>query len=302
MENETYKRLLERLRGLRVAAVAFSGGADSTLLLAAAKEALGDRVLALTAVTPYMERQEVADTVALSGQLGVRHELVELGLPDGMEANPPERCYICKRALYGKLREVAQEAGFPQVLDGSNLDDLRDYRPSLRALRELEIESPLLACKISKAEVRSISEALGLVTWDKPDKACLLTRLPMGTRVSMEVLQRVEEAERFLKTRGYNWVRVRVHDDLARIEVSSDQRPRLLDEAEIVAEALEGFGFRHVALDLLGYRLGSMNPSGQLGDRGFLGEFAERAVGLIPENGAEGEDEQRQLGLKCRLL
>lgn len=267
MENEIYARLLERLRGFKVAAVAFSGGADSTLLLAAAKEALGDRVLALTVVTPYMERQEVADTLSLSSHLGARHELVELDMPEGIEANPPQRCYVCKRALYGKLLEVAREAGFPRVLDGSNLDDLSDYRPGLRALRELEIESPLLACKISKAEVRRLSETLGLSTWNKPTNACLLTRLPIGVRVSMLDLQRVEEAERFLKARGYAWVRVRMHGNLARIEVAPEQRAQLLEDADVIAKTLGEFGFRHVTLDLLGYRLGSMNPNGEPGEQ-----------------------------------
>lgn len=282
MQNEVYQRLLERLCGLNVAAVAFSGGADSTLLLAAAKEALGDRVLALTAVTPYMERQEVADTLALSNQLGVRHELVELDMPGNIEENPPERCYICKRALYVKLLDVAQGVGFPHVLDGSNLDDLADYRPGLRALRELEVDSPLLACKISKADVRRLSKALGLSTWNKPTNACLLTRLPIGTRVSMEDLHRVEEAERFLKARGYAWVRVRMHGELARIEVAPEQRQRLLEEADSVVHTLEGLGFRHVALDLLGYRLGSMNPT----DHPCAGRAPDPATG----QGVEGEN------------
>ncbi|MEA3277232.1 MAG: ATP-dependent sacrificial sulfur transferase LarE [Pseudomonadota bacterium] len=260
MEDEIYRRLVDRLRRMEVAAVAFSGGADSTFLLAAAREALGDRVLALTAVTPYMGRQEVADALTLSAGLRVRHELVELDMPEAMATNPPERCYICKRALYEKLLEVARTAGFPRVLDGSNLDDLQDYRPGLRALRELEIECPLLECRINKAEVRRLSHGLGLPTWNKPTDACLLTRLPVGVRIVMEDLQRVEEAEQFLRQRGYDWVRVRMHADLARVEVDPQQRQRLLDEADEVTKVLTELGFRHVAMDLLGYRLGSMNP------------------------------------------
>jgi uncharacterized protein len=213
-----------------------------------------------------MERQEVADTVAVSAQLGVRHDLVELPMPPGMEANPPERCYICKRALFGKLLEAAREAGFGRVLDGSNLDDLGDYRPGLRALRELGIDSPLLACKISKADVRRLSRSLGLPTWDKPTNACLLTRLPVGNRVSMEDLHRVEEAERFLRARGDLGIRVRVHADLARIEVASEQRSQLLAEAEAVAKVMEELGFRHTSLDLRGYRHGNMNAAGVVGD------------------------------------
>jgi uncharacterized protein len=296
MENEIYQRLLARLRDLKVAAVGFSGGADSTLLLAAAKEALGDRVLALTAVTPYMERQEVADTLALTSQMGVRHELVELDMPEGIEANPPERCYICKRALYTKLLDVAREAGFAPVLDGSNLDDLSDYRPGLRALRELAVESPLLGCKISKAEVRRLSESLRLPTWNKPTNACLLTRLPIGTRVSMEVLQRVEEAERFLKAQEYSWVRVRMHGDLARIEVAPEQRLRLLEEADAVADALSGLGFRHVTLDLLGYRLGSMNPTGSGGDPIEVSDASEDAVGGARDDGNGSSDPGKKAG------
>jgi len=262
MEPDIYKRLLDHLRGVKAAAVGFSGGADSTFLLMATKEALSERVLALTAVTPYTERQEVTDALALGAQLGVRHELVELDMPEGVEANPPDRCYICKRALFGKLLEVAQNAGFGRVLEGSNLDDLGDFRPGMRALLELEIESPLLKCKISKADVRRLSESLGLSTWNKPTNACLLTRLPIGQRVTMEDLNRLEEAERFLRTRGFVCVRVRMHGDLARIEVTPEQRRQLLEESEAITELLQELGFRHITMDLLGYRLGSMDPIG----------------------------------------
>jgi len=260
MENNDYRRLTDSLRQMKVVAVAFSGGADSTLLLAAACDALGDRVMAFTVVTPYMERQEIADALALAAELDVRHELVEMDIPENMESNPRDRCYICKRALFERILERARDAGFPRVLDGSNLDDLNDYRPGLRALRELGIASPLLECRMTKSDVRRLSAERGLSTSNKPTNACLLTRLPIGTRISMEDLQRVEEAERMLKSRGYSWVRVRMHGRLARIEVEKRQRARLIDDAEFIIEALESLGFRHVTLDLCGYRLGSMNP------------------------------------------
>jgi uncharacterized protein len=218
-------------------------------------------VLALTAVSPFLERQEIGDALAFAAELGVRHELVELGMPEGMEDNPPDRCYVCKCALYGKLMATAREAGFSRVLDGSNRDDLSDYRPGLRALRELGIPSPLIDCGLGKDDVRRLSKAVGLRTWDKPANACLLTRLPTGVRVAMEDLQSVEEAERFLKARGYRWVRVRRHESLARIEVDPEQRAQLLADADEVTAALEGLGFRHVTLDMRGYRLGSMNPA-----------------------------------------
>jgi len=280
MADDRYKRLLERLREMKEVAVGFSGGTDSTLLLAASKEALGDRVLALTVVTPYMERQEVADALALGTQLGVRHELVEMDMPPNLVTNPLERCYVCKLALYGKLLLAAREGGFERVIDGSNLDDLGDHRSGQRALRELKIDSPLLACKLSKADVRRISESLGLPTWAKPTNACLLTRLPVGRRVTMEDLHQVEEAERFLRVRGYVWIRVRMHGDLARIEVAPQQRMRLLEEADVVVEALQGLGFRHVTLDLLGYGVGSMNSIRCLGDSDESDTSSEPAVTL----------------------
>jgi pyridinium-3,5-biscarboxylic acid mononucleotide sulfurtransferase len=262
MEDGVYRRLLERLRKLQAVSVAFSGGADSALLLAAAKEALGDRVLALTAVTPYMVRQEIADALALAAELRVQHQLVEIPMPEGMDDNPPDRCYLCKRALYTRLMEVAEEQGFVSVLDGTNLDDLRDYRPGLRALGELGVRSPLLECGIGKVDVRRLARAIGLPTWRKPTNTCLLTRMPFGRKVTMEGLQRIEEAERLLTDRGYDWVRVRCHGDLARIEVAPELRQRVLEEAEVVIHGLEALGFRYVTLDLRGYQLGSMNIPG----------------------------------------
>jgi uncharacterized protein len=251
--------LIERLEGLDRAAVAFSGGADSTLLLALLRERLGEeRVIALTAVTPYMVRQEIGDAVGLTSKLGVRHELVEMAMPEGMERNPPDRCYRCKQAMFQRLRESAAELGFETVLDGSNTDDAEELRPGLRALRELGIRSPFIEAGIDKAAVRTMARQMELPTWHKPTNACLLTRLRFNVRVSMDHLQRIEEAERFLADLGYTWVRVRCHDDLARIEVAPVQRERLLSDAAVVIDGIQRFGFRHVAMDLAGYQTGSM--------------------------------------------
>jgi len=255
------RQLLDTLSGLGTAAVAFSGGADSTLILRAARDAIGSsRVIALTVVTPYMVRQEIGDAIAMCEKLGVRQVLVEMPMPAGVEGNPPDRCYRCKRAMFERLLDAAAEHGHQVVLDGSNLDDTDDYRPGLRALRELGVRSPLIECGIGKEAVRTIARSLGLPTWQKPSNACLLTRLPYNRQVTMDRLQQIEEAERFLNGRGYQWVRVRLHEDaLARVEVAPEQRRRLLDEADEVVDALRGLGLRHVTLDLIGYRLGSMN-------------------------------------------
>jgi uncharacterized protein len=179
-----------------------------------------------------------------------------------MGDNPPDRCYLCKRALFTRLIAVAEEQGFAAVLDGSNVDDLTDYRPGLRALGELGVKSPFLECGIGKEDVRRLARALGLPTWRKPTNTCLLTRIPFGRKITMETLQRIEEAERLLLDRGYDWVRVRCHGDLARIEVAPGLRRRLLDEADPIIEGMEGLGFRYVTLDLRGYQLGSMNAPG----------------------------------------
>jgi pyridinium-3,5-biscarboxylic acid mononucleotide sulfurtransferase len=259
--DDRYRQLLDSLSRLDTAAVAFSGGADSTLILRLARDAIGSsRVVALTVVTPYMVRQEIGDAVALCEQLGVRQELIEMPMPDGIEGNPPDRCYRCKRAMFERLLDAAAEHGHRIVLDGSNLDDTEDYRPGLRALDELGVRSPLIECGIGKEAVRAIARSLGLPTSEKPSNACLLTRLPYNRQVTMDRLQQIEEAERFLNGRGYRWVRVRLHDEaLARIEVAPEQRRRLLDEAEEVVAALSELGFRYVTMDLVGYHLGSMN-------------------------------------------
>jgi len=256
-----YRRLLELLRELRSVAVACSGGLDSGLLLAAAHRALGDRALALTVVTPYMASREVAEASELTASLGVRHRVLELPIPAAIADNPPDRCYRCKSALFAELKAVAVAEGCAWLADGTNRDDLDDYRPGFRALRELGIRSPLLEVGLGKADIRRYARALGLPVWNKPASACLLTRLPHHTQVDPDALRRIEAAERALSDLGFGAVRVRCHDDLARIELDRGEHPRLLDEsvgARAVA-ALTACGFRYVTLDLQGYRMGSFN-------------------------------------------
>ncbi|MCC6135723.1 MAG: ATP-dependent sacrificial sulfur transferase LarE [Candidatus Contendobacter sp.] len=264
-----YQGLQAILRGMESVAVACSGGLDSSLLLAAVQIALGERVIALTVVTPYMATHEIAGAKVLTSLLGVRHRVLELPIPTEIAHNPPDRCYRCKRALFEKLQVVAITEGCAWLADGSNRDDLQDYRPGMRALQELGIRSPLLEAGLGKAEIRRYARALNLPVWNQPAQACLLTRLPHGTEVSEEQLRQVEAAEQALRDLGFHAVRVRCHTDLARIELDRAEQARLLDAAlaDQVTAAVLGCGFRYVALDLHGYRMGSFNaaPGGVIG-------------------------------------
>ena len=247
-------------------AVAFSGGVDSAFLLAIAADVLGtDRLLALTAVAPLFPTQETDDSAALAKSLGVRQVLVNCNPLELEEVadNPPLRCYHCKRHLFAKLREQALTLGFVELLDGSNLDDLEDYRPGRKALEELGIASPLLDAQLTKADIRMLSRQAGLATADKPSLACLASRFPYGTRITLEQLQQVERCEEFLRQRGFRTFRVRHHGDTARIEVHLDEMPGIMKDglrADLIAE-FKAAGFTYVALDLQGYRTGSLNEN-----------------------------------------
>lgn len=256
-----YQRLREVLLDLDSVAIACSGGLDSSLLLAVAWRTLGDGALALTVVTPYMASREVAEASELTALLGVRHRILELPMPATLAGNPPDRCYRCKSVLFSELKAVAAEEGCAWLADGTNRDDLDDYRPGFRALRELGVRSPLLEAGLGKADIRRYARALDLPVWNKPASACLLTRLPHDVEVDPVVLRRIEAAEHALSELGFGAVRVRCHDDLARIELDRSEHGRLLDEAvgARVAAALNDCGFRYVTLDLQGYRMGSLN-------------------------------------------
>ena len=259
------ERLRAQLREIGSAAVAFSSGVDSTFLLRVAHEELGENVVAVTARSHSFPKRELDEAAAFCAREGVRHEIIdseELDIP-GFAENPPDRCYHCKKALFGKLVAFAQANGLAAVLEGSNMDDDGDYRPGRRAIRELGIRSPLHDAGLTKAEIRVLSKRMGLPTADKPSFACLASRFPYGERITAAGLERVERAEQWLMDAGLGLaqLRVRSHGDMARIEVPPADIPRIAARAEEIAAALKSFGFAYVALDLQGYRTGSMNET-----------------------------------------
>jgi uncharacterized protein len=259
---EKYQRLIAFIAGRGSAAVAFSGGVDSSFLCYCAVSALGENCIACTVVSPMLPQSELEDAKKIAAHTGIRHILIhEERLEDAVAANPKDRCYHCKKNEFGAILKTARAHGIQTVLDGSNMDDTGDYRPGLRAVAELHVQSPLREAELSKAEIRFLSREAGLPTWDKPAYACLASRIPYGERLDTAKLARVEKAEAYLRSLGLRQFRVRSHGDLARIEAAPEERSlffnvKMLDE---VSARLKSFGFLFVALELEGYRMGSLN-------------------------------------------
>jgi pyridinium-3,5-biscarboxylic acid mononucleotide sulfurtransferase len=251
----------ESLAGCASALVAFSAGVDSTLVLAVAREVLGDRVVALTAHSPSVPQAEREEAAALAARLGARHLVVESHEGDDPRyvANATDRCYFCKSELYRLCLETARREGIHAVLDGFNADDRRDHRPGRQAAEERAIRSPLAEAGLTKNEVRAWSEHYGLPTWDKPQMACLASRIPYGTPVTPERLAQVERAEAALRAAGLRSFRVRHHGDIGRIEVAADELESAFTRRAELAAAVRMAGFRIAALDLEPFRSGRMN-------------------------------------------
>jgi uncharacterized protein len=262
---EKLDALRSYIKNLGSLAVGFSGGVDSTFMLAVAHEVLGEKAIAVTTVAAAIPERELKEAKEFCAEHGIRHIIrkVDPFQIEGYKENGPDRCYYCKRGFFREIIKVAEENGIEYVAEGSNMDDLGDYRPGLRAVEELSVKSPLRSANLYKADIRAISKAMGLPTWSKPAYACLATRLVYGEEITEEKLRMIELAEQFLIDHGFLEERVRMHGNMARIEVPAKDIPRLAadDLREEIYMRFREIGFLYVTLDMHGYQMGSMNAT-----------------------------------------
>ncbi|MDR2887208.1 MAG: ATP-dependent sacrificial sulfur transferase LarE [Bacteroidales bacterium] len=261
MKNSKIEKLAGILGSAGPAVIAFSGGVDSSFLLYMAHKTHAGSVVAATVRTPYIPSREIEQATEFAGRYGIRHQIIDIGTPAIVANNPDNRCYHCKKAIFTRLAGFAESAGCATVFDGSNADDLNEYRPGMKALRELQVRSPLLEAGLTKNDIREHLRREGLDIWNMPAMTCMLTRIPHNTPVTPETLTMIEEAENCLCAKGYRGARVRVHADVARIECPQQLMDKICEAAERkqIVEKLKHAGFRYITLDMEGYRTGSMN-------------------------------------------
>ena len=260
---EKINKLRKTLKDLESVAVAYSGGVDSTFLLAMAKEVLGKNVLAITAASPMIPTFEIKEAKILARKLKVKHKLIKTSPLENpsLKFNPRDRCYICKKGLFVKFLNLAEKYGYSYLVDGTNFDDLNSSRPGLKALAELGIKSPLAEAELTKKDIRKYSKIMGLPTWDSPALACLATRVPYGEEITEPKLAQIDQAEEFIRSLGFKQVRVRYHFPIARIELDPEDISNIIESSmrKKVVEKLKSIGFEHIVIDMEGYRSGSMD-------------------------------------------
>lgn len=261
--DEKWDRLRSLLREMELAVLAYSGGVDSSVLLRAASEVLGQNLIAVTAISDTYPPAELEPAKQFAATLGVRHRVVstEELVREEFSRNAPDRCYHCKQELFGRLRKIADAEGITYLLDGSNVDDLRDYRPGRKAAAAFSVRSPLAEAGLAKQDIRDLARRMGLPMWDKPSLACLSSRIPYGTPITLELLKNIQAAEDVIRGVGIRQVRVRHHGDTARIEVEPADLVLLAagDIRQRVVDAFKELGYVYICLDLEGYRTGSLN-------------------------------------------
>ena len=260
--NQKYEKLKKIITGYGKATVAFSGGVDSSFLSKVCYDILNENAMAITVVSPLLPKSELRDAADVAEFIGIKHVIIEdNGIDEKVAENPVDRCFHCKKIEFGTIKNKSMEYGIETVLDGSNYDDLSDYRPGLKALQELNISSPLREAGLTKDEIRELSKSMNLKTWSKPSYACLASRVPYGEIINIGKLSRIEKSEDFLRSKGFRQYRVRSHEDIARIEIAPDERDKifntlLMDE---ISKEIKSYGFTYVCLELEGYKTGSLN-------------------------------------------